>query len=186
MKKATDLSLYNNSSFDTGRSFFIRTCWFLVNALFVQCSWNPSSGLRIFLLRLFGAKIGAGVVIKPSVNIKYPWKLIVGRHVWIGENVWIDNLAPVTIGDHVCLSQGAFILTGNHNFKSASFDLITKPITLENGVWIGAKAVVCPGVTCCSHSVLTVGSVATKDMFAWTIYSGNPAQAIKERIIEEV
>jgi putative colanic acid biosynthesis acetyltransferase WcaF len=186
MKKTTDLSLYNNSSFDTGRSFFVRSCWFLVNAVFVQCAWNPSSGLRVLLLRLFGAAIGEGVVIKPSVNIKYPWKLTVGDHVWIGEKVWIDNLAPVTIGNHVCLSQEAFLLTGNHNFKSPSFDLITKPVKLEEGVWIGAKAVVCPGVTCCSHSVLTVGSVATKDLDAWKIYSGNPAQIIKERVVEEV
>ena len=183
MNKTTDLSAYNNASFDTGRSFIIRSCWFLVNALLVQCSWNPSSGIRVFLLRLFGAQIGKGVVIKPSVNIKFPWKLQVGDHVWIGEKVWIDNLAPVTIASHVCLSQEAFLLTGNHDYKAASFDLITQPIILDEGVWIGARAVVCPGVTCGSHSVLTVGSVATKDMEPWHIYSGNPAQPVKERSI---
>ena len=124
-------------------------------------------------------QIGKGVVIKPSVNIKYPWKLIVGDHVWIGENVWIDNLAEVFISDNVCISQGAMLLTGNHNYKLSTFDLIIGTITLEDGVWIGAKSVVCPGVKCASHSVLTVGSIATKNLEPYIIYQGNPAIKIK-------
>jgi putative colanic acid biosynthesis acetyltransferase WcaF len=97
--------------------------------------------------------------------------------------VWIDNLTSVTIGDHVCLSQGALLLTGNHNYKKNTFDLITGPITLEDGVWIGAKSVVCPGVRCSSHSVLAVGSVAAKDLKPYFIYQGNPAAPVRERII---
>ncbi len=133
------------------------------------------------MLRLFGARLGQGVIIKPAVNIKYPWLLSVGNHVWIGEQVWIDNLAPVTIGDHACLSQGAMLLTGNHNYQTPTFDLIIKPIVLENGAWVGAKALVCPGVTVYAHAVLAAGSVATRPLESYTIYQGNPAVAVRPR-----
>ena len=133
------------------------------------------------LLRMTGASVGAGVVIKPRVTIKYPWKLAVGDHSWIGEQVWIDNLDQVTIGAHVCISQGALLLCGNHDYKKPTFDLITGPIVLEDGVWIGAKASVAPGVTCGSHSVLAMGSVATKNLEEWIVYQGNPALAVRER-----
>ena len=115
------------------------------------------------------------------MTIKYPWKLVVGDHSWIGEQVWIDNLDQVTIGANVCISQGALLLCGNHDYKKPTFDLITGPIVLENGVWIGAKASLAPGVTCGSHSVLSMGSVASKDLEAWTVYQGNPAVAVRER-----
>jgi putative colanic acid biosynthesis acetyltransferase WcaF len=89
----------------------------------------------------------------------------------------------VKIGNHVCISQGAMLLTGNHDFTKTTFDLIVKPIVLEEGVWIGAKAVVCPGVTCFSHSVLSVNSVATKNLITHKIYQGNPAIIVKDRIL---
>ena len=161
-----------------------QVCWYAVNILFFKNSFIISSRFKVFLLRLFGAVVGKGVVIKPSVNIKYPWKLTIGNHSWIGEQVWIDNLAEVTIGDHVCISQGAFLLTGNHHYKKTSFDLILGPITLEEGVWIGAKAIVCPGVTCASHSILSVASVAVTNLEPYGIYKGNPCVKVNERVIE--
>ncbi len=145
----------------------------------------PVSKVKVILLRLFGAKVGNGVVIKPSVNIKYPWLLNIGNHVWIGEEVWIDNLVEIDIADHVCISQGAMLLTGSHDYKAESFGLLTGKITLESGAWIGAKAVVCPNVICHTHSVLAVGSVATHSLEAHTIYQGNPAQAKRKREITE-
>lgn len=178
----TDLSKFNNSWFNPGAGSMKRILWHLINAAFLNSSF-PVSRFKIFLLRSFGARIGKGITIKPHVNIKYPWKLVVGNHVWIGEYVWIDNLANVTIGNNVCLSQGSFLLCGNHNYKSQSFDLIVGDITLENGVWIGAKAIVCPGVKCHSHSVLAVGSVATSDLQAFHIYQGNPAAQSRERVL---
>jgi putative colanic acid biosynthesis acetyltransferase WcaF len=180
----TRLETYNNDWYNPGRSVFVRLAWLLISSLFVQCSWNPVSSVRVTLLRLFGAVVGKNVTIKPGVQVKYPWLLKVGDHVWIGENVWIDNLGMVTIDDHVCISQGAFLLTGNHNYTLPTFDLIVKPIDLKEGVWIGAKSIVCPGVTCHSHAVLTVGSVARTELAAYKIYSGNPAVEIKERIIQ--
>jgi putative colanic acid biosynthesis acetyltransferase WcaF len=177
-----DLAAYNNSWYKPGNALK-RFCWYFVNGVFFKTSFFPFSGLKVFLLKLFGAKIGKAVLIKPNVNIKYPWYLQIGNHVWIGEAVWIDNLAMVSIGDHVCISQGAFLLCGNHNFKKATFDLIVKPIIIEAGVWLGAKTIVMGGVSCKSHAVLTVASVASNDLEAYFIYSGNPAIKIKERTI---
>ena len=183
MCKSIDLSAYDNRWYKPGRKP-TRAIWFLVNALVMRSSWIPSSTLRVLLLKMFGARIGKGVVLKSNVNIKYPWKLRVGDNAWIGEGVWIDNLGDVEIGANVCLSQGAMLLCGNHNYKIESFDLIVGNITLEDGVWIGAQSVVCPGVSCKSHAVLTVCSVATSNLEAFGVYRGNPATRVRTRIIE--
>ncbi len=180
----TDLSTYDNSWFDPGAGWIKRTFWYYTNHLIFNHGLLPISSLKILLLKLFGAKIGVGVNIKPSVNIKYPWLLQIGDHSWIGEHVWIDNLTMVTIGKNVCLSQGAMLLTGNHNYKKSTFDLMTGKIVLEDGVWIGTKSVVCPGITCFSHSVLSVNSVATMHLEAYGIYQGNPAVKVKDRVVE--
>ena len=181
--RKVNLSMFNNDWYTPGGSFFKRGTWFLVNVLFFKNPLNPLSSLKKILLRLFGSNIGKGVVIKPSVNIKYPWKLTLGNNVWIGEDVWIDNLAPVTINDNTSVSQGAMLLTGSHNYKNVGFDLMVKEIILEDGVWIGAKSIVCPGVTCKSHSILAVGSVATSDLEPYFIYQGIPATKKRRRQI---
>lgn len=176
-----DLSAYDNSWFSPGRGVIVRSAWYLVNVLFFINPLNPSSRLKLILLKLFGAKVGRGVVIKPGVNIKYPWNITIGDYTWIGENVWIDSLGQVTIGKNCCISQGALILNGNHDYTKRRFDLIVKPITIEDGVWIGAKSVVAPGVVCGSHSVLSAMSVASADMEPYSIYRGNPAIRLRNR-----
>ncbi len=181
----TDLSKYNNSWYQPGSKLKI-LLWYLTNVFFFQNSLNPSSGIKVALLKLFGAKIGTGVVIKPGVNIKYPWMLEIGDHCWIGEKVWIDNLGQVSIGNNVCVSQGTMLLCGNHNYKKPTFDLIVKDIILEDGVWIGAQSVVCPGVVCKSHSILTVNSVANTDLEAYSINQGNPAVKVRIRTMDEI
>ena len=180
----SELSTFNNDWYEPG-SGFKRTVWFFINAIFFNTGIFPFSGPKVYLLKMFGAKVGKGVFIKPSVNIKYPWFLEIGNYVWIGENVWIDNLTNIHIGNNVCVSQGAMLLTGNHNYKLQSFDLIVGKIILEEGVWIGAKSIVCPGITCASHSILSVGSIATKNMEPYCIYQGNPAVLIKKREINK-
>ncbi len=182
MKNTVDLSKFNNSWYKPG-CFLWRFLWFIKGRILVNTYLPWPMWVKRFTLRFFGAKLGRGVVIKPKVNIKYPWFLEVGDHVWIGEGVWIDNLGKVTIGSHVALSQGAMLLCGNHDYKKESFDLIVGPITIEEGAWIGAKAVVCPGVRVGSHAILTVGSVATKDLEPYGIYQGNPAVKVRERVI---
>ncbi len=177
----TDLSRFDNSWYNPGVGSLKRTLWYFINAFIFKKHWLPVSSAKCALLRLFGAKVEKGVNIKPGVNIKYPWKLQVGSYCWIGEGVWIDNLDEVTIGDHCCLSQGSMLLCGNHNYRVETFDLITGPITLESGVWIGARSIVCPGVICKSHSILAVGSVATKNLEPYGIYQGNPAVLKRKR-----
>ena len=150
--------------------------------LFFRSGLMPVSAVLVFILKLFGAKIGKEVRIKPYIYIHYPWKLTIGDYSWLAE-CRIENLAQVTIGKNVCISQKAMLLTGNHNYKKVGFDLITKPIVLEDGVWIGAKAIVCPGILAATHAVLTVGSIATKNLESYSIYQGNPAIKMKDRII---
>jgi putative colanic acid biosynthesis acetyltransferase WcaF len=182
MNLKSDFSKFNNKDFYPG-NLILRSLWYLFSQFFFKSSWLPFTFIKVFILRIFGAKIGKFVVIKPSVNIKYPWKLSLGNHVWIGENVWIDNLDNVVIGNNVCISQGAFLLCGNHNYKKDSFDLITKPIIVQDGVWIGAKSTVLPGVTAKSHSILSAGSVTSKNLEPYSIYRGNPAEKVSIRTI---
>lgn len=179
-----DLASYNNDWYNPGGSALKRTLWYFINVLFFINPLNPVSAIKVHLLRLFNAKIGKGVVIKSGVNIKYPWHLVIGNHVWIGENVWIDGLVKVTIDDNSTLSQGCMLLTGSHDYKQSAFNLVLGEIHLKAGSWIGAKAVVCPNVTCGTHSVLAAGSVATKNLEPYTIYQGNPAEAKRERLLK--
>ena len=178
----TNLRAYDNSWYKPGHPIK-RAVWYLFNILFFKTSLFPIYRFKVFLLRMFGAKVGHRVVIKPSVNIKYPWFLDIGSDVWIGEGVRIDNLARVSIGNNVCLSQWCLLLTGNHDYGKSTFDLMVNPIILEEGVWIGAGAMVCGGTTCGHHAVVTAGSVATGTLEPMGIYRGNPALKVKERVI---
>ena len=163
-----------------GRAYWIEALWIVIQALTFS-SFVPGSHWRVILLRIFGAHIGGGVVIKPRVRVKFPWRLEVGNHSWIGENVWIDNLAQVTIGMHCCVSQGAYLCTGSHNWSDIEFSLITRPIQIQDGAWIAARAVVAPGVTVGIGAVLGLGSVATGNLDAGWIYHGLPAVALRRR-----
>jgi len=175
-----NLKHYNNDWYNPG-TLIKRVCWYVVNILLFKTGMPWPYSIKCIVLRYFGAKVGNNVVIKPYVNIKYPWFLEIGNYVWIGEGCWIDSLCKITIGSNVVISQGAYLLTGNHDYKSESFDLILKEIILEDGVWIGAKSIVCPGVTCKKNSVLAAGSVATHDLQTNYIYQGNPAKLKRER-----
>lgn len=179
------LSDFNGADFNKGAGLIKRILWYYINALCVRSTIIPFMRFKISLLRLFGAKIGKGVYLKPSVNIKFPWKLIIGNNCWIGEGVWIDNIDNVSIGNNVCLSQGALLLTGNHDYKKTSMPYKNSPIVIKDGAWIGAKSVVCSGVTIEENAILTVGSIATRNLEKNGIYQGNPAQRIRDRVFNE-
>lgn len=179
----TRLSNYVKPALNLKHSLIKRIFWFIINAWIFKTSILPCSRLKVHILRCFGARIGKSVVIKPCVNIKYPWNLQIGNHAWIGEKVWIDNLSSVSIGSNACISQGVLLLTGSHNYKDPAFGLITGSIILAEGVWIGAGSIVNQDIKAASHAVLCAGSVATKHLEAMSVYQGNPAVKIRARIV---
>ena len=184
MRHPVQLSTYNNGWYQPGRSFPWQAAWFFLGLPILRNALLPSSGVRVRLLRLFGASVGNGVVIKPGVRVKYPWRLQVGDHTWIGEDCWIDNLADVRIGSNACLSQAAYLCTGNHDWTDPSFALLPKSIVIEDGAWVGARALVCPGVTVQEGAVLAAGGVANRTIPAYEIHAGNPAVFLRQRIIK--
>lgn len=180
-----NLDGFSTGDFDKGAGRLKIMLWYIVNALIVRASWNPLMGVKIALLRAFGAKIGKGLIIKNEVRVKSPWFLTIGDNCWLGERCWIDNLDQVIIGSNVCISQGALLLTGNHDYKVSTMPYRNAPVVIKDGAWIGANCTVCPGVTVHENAILTVGSVATKNMETNGIYQGNPAIKIRERRIEK-
>ena len=176
------LDQFNNADYHRGRPALVEALWLVAQALFLR-SFIPGSLHRRLLLRLFGARIGTGVVIKPGVRVKFPWRLEVGAHAWIGEGVWIDNLAEVKIGAHCCLSQEAYLCTGSHDWSKTTFDLMTAPIIIGEGAWIAARAVVAPGVVVGEGAVLGLASLASKSLEAQGIYRGVPATLDRYRIV---
>lgn len=176
------LDRYSPGNFDKGVSSLVYALWVILEGMLFG-TWLPGSAWRRALLRAFGAKIGRGVVIKPRVQIKFPWRLEIGDHSWIGERTWIDNLGPVHIGKHVCISQGVYLCTGSHNWSSDAFDLIVKPIVISDHSWVGAFSRVGPGVEVPEGSVLTLGSLAVRqDLEAWKIHSSPSPVGVKDRV----
>ncbi|MGH7950561.1 MAG: WcaF family extracellular polysaccharide biosynthesis acetyltransferase [Limisphaerales bacterium] len=178
-----DLSSYSSAHFDRGAGKGREIIWLLVSLILFRLCPFSLSPLKRGILRAFGARIGRNVVIKPQVKITFPWKLSVGDHVWLGEQCWLLNLERITIGNNVCISQRAFLCTGSHNYKLTTFDLITEPITVENGAWLGAGCWVGPGVVVGADSILAAGAVTTKNLEAGGVYRGNPAAFLKPRMI---
>jgi putative colanic acid biosynthesis acetyltransferase WcaF len=184
--RRVDLTKTSNRGYDPGRSFFARGIWFIVESLVFSNPLVVPYPFKRWLLRTFGAEVGEGVIIKPRVRIKYPWHLSIGNHAWIGEASWIDNFVRVRIGDHACISQGAYLCTGNHDWSHPGMPLMVAPVTVEDGAWVGAFARVGPGVTVGSEAVLTLASVLLADAEQRGVYTGNPATWVRERRIEDV
>lgn len=168
-------SIYDNSDFDRGAPRWKEALWLLVRCVFFQTPLPWPSELRVALLRAFGARIGQGVVVRANVNISFPWKLTIGDHVWIGEDVGILSLAQVTIESNVCISQRAYLCTGSHDFRREDFKLKVAPITIRAGSWIAAGAIVLPGVEIGPDSLVSAGSVVIRDVPPNTTVRGNPA-----------
>lgn len=175
---------FDKKQFQVGASSIKVYTWYLTSVICFKSGLVPFSTLLVSILRAFGAEIGKDVRIKPGIHIRYPWKLRLGDHSWLAD-CYIDNLDFVVIGRNVCISQQAMLMTGNHDYKSRNFDLVTKPIILEDGVWIGAKSLVAPGVKASSHAVLTAGSTAVKNLDAYVVYQGNPALKLRTRVFSD-
>jgi len=170
------LDFYDNRDFDRGASRFKEAAWIVCKGVFFLNPFPWPSTLRVFWLRLFGAKIGTNFVIRSGVNITFPWRFETGNHVWIGEDVYILSLAKVTLQSHVCISQRALLCTGSHAWRKETFDLVTQPIDIDSSVWIAAAAFIGPGVTIGRDSVVAAGSVVMKPVPAHSLVKGNPGQ----------
>jgi len=179
------LDQYSLGSYTPGASLLKQVLWLYLGDFLVQTPWLPFSSAKVAILRLFGAKIGTGIRIKPHVKIKFPWRLTLHDYIWLGEYCWIDNVAEVVIESHVCISQNVYLCTGNHDWSDPDFALTPKSIYLETGSWLGANAIVGPGVRVRQGAVLGLGAVATHSLEAMTIYMGNPCQPIKQRIVRD-
>jgi putative colanic acid biosynthesis acetyltransferase WcaF len=166
---------------DRGRSFVVEALWHLCKCLFFLTPLPVPSRFKCFLLRRFGARIGEGVVIKPQVKILFPWKLSVGDFAWIGEEVFILNFEPVSIGAHCCISQRVFLCGGSHDYRQPDMPYRNGPITIEDGAWVGAQAFVACGVRVHSEAVVTAGSVVTRNQPARMVCGGYPCVPIKAR-----
>lgn len=178
---AMELSKFNNDGFDRGASRVKELAWMIASALLVAGP-IPGSRWRVAILRAFGAEIAAGVVVKPKVRIKFPWRLQIGADCWIGESVWIDNLAKVHVGNDVCISQDAYLGTGNHDWTSPTFDLLTGEITVEDRCWIGARTSLAPGTHMEAGAVLGLGAVGSGRLKGWTIHVAGKSVAARPRI----
>jgi len=181
--KSLRLDLYNNSGFDRGAGRIKEGLWILCKCVFFLNPFPWPSALRTALLRLFGARLGLDVVVRSGANITFPWRFTAGDHVWIGEDVLVLSLAPVTLGSHVCVSQRAFLCSGSHAWRRETFDLRTRPIVVGDSVWIAAQAFVGAGVTIGSGSVVSVGAVVTADVPGNSLVRGNPATIVPKDLV---
>lgn len=167
--------------FHPGAPWLMQTLWFCLGSPLLALRCVPGSAWRVQLLRRFGAQLGQGCRLKPGLRVKYPWRLFVGDHAWLGEDVWIDNLAPVFIGDQACLSQGAYLCTGNHDIRGRGFELRTAPIHVGSGAWVAAMARLAPGVSIGEDAVVGLGSVVVSDVPPASVVRGNPALLVRPR-----
>lgn len=178
-----DLRRTSRRGYRPGRSYAYRALWLLAEALVLLNPIVTPYSLKRWVLRRFGARIGMGVIIKPGVHVKYPWHLEIGDHAWIGERAWIDNFVKVRIGANAVLSQGAYLCTGNHDWSDPGMGLVVKPITIEDGAWVGAFARIAPGVTVGREAIVSLGAVLVQDAEPRSVYQGNPASRVSERTI---
>lgn len=176
-----DLSAFENADFNPERGIGVRTLWYFCSVMLFEGGWLPIGSAKVSILRAFGATIGRGVVIKPNVRIKFPWRLRIGDHAWIGQGVWIDNLVEVSVGNDVCISQLCYLCTGSHDHRRSGFDLLTKPIVIQDGAWIGARSTIFQGVVVGANSLVAGGSVVVKNVEPTAIVAGNPATRIGQR-----
>ena len=160
-----DLAGFTGAGYDKGRSGIVQVLWLFLSGILTTRWWCPM-GLRLAVLRMFGATIGDGVVVRHRVRIHWPWKLTVGDHSWIGEDVWILNLEPVRIGSNVCVSQGVLLCTGSHDRRSPTFEYDNAPIVVEDGAWIAARATVLRGVTVGADATIGACALVTRSVLA--------------------
>ncbi len=179
-----DLSRYDMSNFDRGRASWIVILWWFVQAIAFPLSLHNLNGFRCWLLRLFGAKIGKKVVIRPTARFIYPWKVTIGDHSWIGDDVVFYSVDSIYIGSHAVVSQKSYLCTGSHDIQQPTFPLVTAPIQIGNGAWVATDCFVAPGVTIGANSVVGARSSVFRDVPPQQVAWGSPCKARYERTLQ--
>ena len=167
-----------------GRNAFVVQLWWLVQAILFSTSPQFLYGYRRFLLRMFGASIGKKVIIRPSVKITYPWKVIIGDYSWIGDDVVLYSLGDIEIGNNVVISQKSYICTASHDYLKSDFPIFAKKNSIGDGCWLATDVYVAPGVTIGKGTVIGARSSVYKDIISNKICVGNPAKIIRDRKID--
>jgi len=168
-----------------GRSAPFVQFWWIVQTLIVKPLPQICYRIRRLLLRAFGAKIGAGVKIRPGVEITYPWKVVIGDNSWIGDGVTLYSLGPISIGSDSVISQNSYICAADHDYSNVSFPIRARPVELGDQVWIASDVWIGPGVKVADGVVVGARSTVTKDLPAGTICVGSPCKPIKRRIMKQ-
>ncbi|WP_337033722.1 putative colanic acid biosynthesis acetyltransferase [Paenibacillus illinoisensis] len=186
MENKIRLDLYDQTGYSRGRNGVIVLLWWLVQGSIFRYSLHQMYGWRKWLLTLFGAKLGKGVKIRSSAKFTYPWKVKIGDHSWIGDNVEFYSLDCITVGNHCVISQNTYLCTGSHQLNDPAFGLITKPIVIKDGAWIASDVFVYPGVTINEMAIVGARSTVIKDIPANEIHAGYPAVFIKRRFSQHL
>ncbi|MEB3294775.1 MAG: hormogonium polysaccharide biosynthesis acetyltransferase HpsU [Synechococcales bacterium] len=180
---AIDLRRYDQTWFDRGRPGWLILLWWLVQAIAFPLSLHHAHGFRCRLLRLFGAKIGKGVIVRPTARVTYPWKIEIGDYSWIGDDVVLYSLDRIVIGNHCVISQKAYLCTGSHDVTDPTFQLQTQAIAIGNGVWVAADCFIAPGVTIGANAVVGARSSVFSDLPAHQVCFGSPCKPKYPRVI---
>ncbi|MBD0379784.1 WcaF family extracellular polysaccharide biosynthesis acetyltransferase [Paenibacillus sedimenti] len=184
MNNNVELNKYNQDWYSRGRSKLIVMLWWFVQSTLFRLSLHNMYGWRRFLLILFGAKIGKGVRVRASAKFLYPWKVEIGNHSWIGDQVEFYSLDYIKVGEQCVISQKSYLCTGSHDIQDPQFGLVTKPILIENGAWVATDVFVYPGVSIREKAVVAARSTVTKDVPRNEVHAGMPAKFLKFRFEE--
>jgi putative colanic acid biosynthesis acetyltransferase WcaF len=180
--KYQNLKTYKTPKNFRGKSVLYVQTWWLVQSIFFNLSPQVFYGWRRFLLRLFGAKIGKNVIIRPSVKVTYPWKLKIDDHSWIGDNVELYTLGEIKIGKNVVISQKSYLCTGFHDYKKLDFPIFSQKIEIEDECWIATDVYISPGVKIGKGTVVGARSSVFKSLPEGKVCIGSPAKIIGNRI----
>lgn len=180
-----DLRQYNSSQHDRGRPKWVVILWWAIQGIFFPLSLHNFNGFRAWLLRLFGATIGRGVVIRPTAKFIYPWKIAIGDYSWIGDDVVLYSIDRINIGCHCVISQKSYLCTASHDFNDPTFSLITAAIEIGNGVWIATDCFVAAGVAIGANSIIGARSSIFRNIPAERIAWGSPCVPHRARIINQ-
>jgi len=179
--KFQNLKCFKNPKGFRGRSAFTVQFWWMVYAIFFRSSPQALYGWRRFLLRLFGAKIGKNVIIRPTAKITYPWKVTIGDYSWIGDEVVLYSLGNIKIGENTVISQRSYICTGTHDYNSEDFRIYAEDIKIGSKCWLATDVYVAPGTTIKDGVVVGARSSVFSDLDGNKVYVGSPAKSIKNR-----